>query len=359
MAGRKTDTAARSPKPRAKVKRQRKNPKWDLLDPAIAVERWGDECKKKRADVEKLGEQVDALHAAIRQYTAELVGRKYDDVQHRARHHALHTLERAATMLIQHFDGNRKFFTGGGLPTWWVEELRPGNRSSLLQVALEHIAVAIIELLRSLSWETLAQRIDTKWAPDGHTVLEHDPRIADDPERLITLDHSMPYGEFLAWGSTRYIIIDRDRFTYPTVSPDVTHHLRRAAKKLDDLLTKESLWLTKRPPMCVVELFGVDKNPKVFGEEVEKLPRAKYPVIEALVGAGERGMSKSELEKVNGEAIKYLRQIRKSNPLWEEAIEMAGIAWNRYKLKFTAPSPPRKRNTIVVPAFKTPATATK
>lgn len=216
--------------PKVRQKKSERNPRWTLPDAAIAVKHWADQCKRERADVEKLGEQVDALHAAIRQYSTELVGRRYDEVQYRARQHALHTMEEAATQLIQHFDHDRRFFKAGGLPTWCVEELR-GNTSFLLQVALEHIAVAIIEFLRSLDWEPLAQRINSKWSPAGHVVMEHDPDIEDDPGRPITLEHAMPYGEFLAWGSTRYIVIDRDRFTYPAVRPDVTHHLDRAGEK--------------------------------------------------------------------------------------------------------------------------------
>lgn len=345
--------------PKVRQKKSARNPRWKLPDAAVAVKHWGAEYRRKRADVEKLGEQVDVLQAAIRQYSTELVGRRYDEVQYRARAHALHTMETAATQLIQHFDHDRRFFKGGGLPTWWVEELRPANKSFLLQVALEHIAVAIIELLRSLDWEPLAQRIDSKWAPAGHELLEHDPDIEDDPERLITLEHTMPYGEFLAWGSTRYIIIDCDRFTFPAVQNDVTHHLDCAANKLDELLAKDSLWLKTRPPICAVELFGVARKPKVSGEEVPKLSPAKYAVLEALVHAGEGGMSKSELEGVKGDALKYLKQIRESSKLWADAIIMAGRAWGRYKLKFTSPSPPRKGNTIVVSPFKVDRAAIK
>lgn len=124
------------------------------------------------------------------------------------------------------------------------------------------------------------------------------------------------------------------------------------------MLANDSLWLKTRPPKCVVELFGGTCRPKVSGEEVEKLSPPKYAVIEALVGAGERGMSKSELEHVKGDALKYLNQIRESNKLWADAIIMAGRAWQRYKLKFTSPSPP-KRFTVTLPPIKIGPPASK
>ena len=66
-------------------------------------------------------------------------------------------------------------------------------------------------------------------------------------------------------------------------------------------------------PAPMVQLKGVAQRPIVMGREVDPISAPKYQVIEALLAAGPNGMSKSELEAIKGDAIRYLRAFAHAN----------------------------------------------
>jgi hypothetical protein len=82
----------------------------------------------------------------------------------------------------------------------------------------------------------------------------------------------------------------------------------------------------------VVQLRGLGQGPIIYGHEVDPLSEPKYRVIEALIAAGPDGLSKPDLDKVKGDAVKYLRELREFDPAWEEAIRMAGGPWQGYAI---------------------------
>ena len=84
-------------------------------------------------------------------------------------------------------------------------------------------------------------------------------------------------------------------------------------------------------PRPTVQLRGIAQKPIVLGVEVEPLSEAVYAVVKALLDAGPDGLGKAGLEKVKGDAIKYLRELS-NTPIWEDAIRMAGKAGRRYAL---------------------------
>jgi hypothetical protein len=85
-------------------------------------------------------------------------------------------------------------------------------------------------------------------------------------------------------------------------------------------------------PQPVVELRGSAQKPIINGVEVEPLSQPRYAVVKALLAAGPDGLSKSELERVKGDAVKYLRELSKLLH-WQDAINMAGTPWQRYSIK--------------------------
>jgi hypothetical protein len=76
-------------------------------------------------------------------------------------------------------------------------------------------------------------------------------------------------------------------------------------------------WATRKPS---VELFGVDENPRVFGQKVDRLTPRQYAIIELLLRKTSEGASLKDL----GGTTKVLDRIRTSNQLWAKAIRMPG-----------------------------------
>jgi hypothetical protein len=93
-----------------------------------------------------------------------------------------------------------------------------------------------------------------------------------------------------------------------------------------------------RPPpdLPLVELRGKDRNPLVVGQLVDKLSDAEYDVIDALVRAGEIGLSLRELEtwSQRKDPTKALRRLKYSSPLWSCVIRFAARPRGRYRLSF-------------------------
>ncbi len=89
----------------------------------------------------------------------------------------------------------------------------------------------------------------------------------------------------------------------------------------------------RRKPCPVVQLRGTAFRPTIRGKEVDELTEPYYRVVEALVQAGPDGLSRSELERVRGDAIKYLRNLRGMDPAWNSAIKMARRRGGRYAIR--------------------------
>jgi hypothetical protein len=75
-----------------------------------------------------------------------------------------------------------------------------------------------------------------------------------------------------------------------------------------------------------VQLRGRDEAPLVLGREKPQLSEGEYNVIEALLDAGDRGLSKDKLDEKSGhtEARKFLTRLRNSDPDWAAVIRLPG-----------------------------------
>lgn len=70
----------------------------------------------------------------------------------------------------------------------------------------------------------------------------------------------------------------------------------------------------------------------VLGKEKPALTDGQHAVIEALLEAGDNGMSKDPLEAVRSSALRMLRNLRNDCD-WEKVIQMAGKTNGRYRIK--------------------------
>lgn len=95
--------------------------------------------------------------------------------------------------------------------------------------------------------------------------------------------------------------------------------------------TPQAVQPVEQSPRPVVKLRGMDKEPLVFGKPVDRLSTPVYKLIGKMIEAGPVGMSKDQLEQVNGDARKHLRGLRKKR-LWAKAIVMAKKAWKGYAI---------------------------
>jgi hypothetical protein len=72
----------------------------------------------------------------------------------------------------------------------------------------------------------------------------------------------------------------------------------------------------------------------VLGKEKDRLTAGEYDVVEALLAAGERGLTKDALI-INGrheDARGILSRLRKKDPDWASVIQMAGKSGGRYRI---------------------------
>lgn len=89
----------------------------------------------------------------------------------------------------------------------------------------------------------------------------------------------------------------------------------------------------EQAPQPLVKLMGQAQKPIVCGKEVDQLTTPRYLVVDALLRAGPDGLSKPEIEKVNREAVRFLRELS-GLPHWKKAISMPGKAWTRYGIVY-------------------------
>jgi hypothetical protein len=87
------------------------------------------------------------------------------------------------------------------------------------------------------------------------------------------------------------------------------------------------------PPRVVLR--GLGERPIVGGVEKSPLTRAQHDVVKTLLDAGERGLSKDELEceSKHGDARKILKRLAESDPGWKAVIHFAGRTGGGYRIR--------------------------
>jgi hypothetical protein len=83
-----------------------------------------------------------------------------------------------------------------------------------------------------------------------------------------------------------------------------------------------------------VVLRSPSERPSVCGEEKDRLTLAQYEVVQALLAAGERGLSKDELDRKSkrGDARKVLKRLAESDPDWKAVIHFPGKPGRGYRI---------------------------
>jgi hypothetical protein len=82
-------------------------------------------------------------------------------------------------------------------------------------------------------------------------------------------------------------------------------------------------------------VLGDPRDPvTVLGLRKPPLSPAKYRLVKALLGAGEAGLSKDELDKQGKctEGRKYLRELADSDRDWKAVLVFPGKSWGRYRI---------------------------
>ncbi|MCI0463306.1 MAG: hypothetical protein L0Z62_40685 [Gemmataceae bacterium] len=84
-----------------------------------------------------------------------------------------------------------------------------------------------------------------------------------------------------------------------------------------------------------VVLRGPAERPLVLGREKPLLTRAQYNVIQALLDAGERGLSKDELDHKSGhgDARKILKRLADSDDGWQAVLPFPGKPGGGYRIR--------------------------
>lgn len=146
--------------------------------------------------------------------------------------------------------------------------------------------------------------------------------VQDDLHTLMGMWHFVGHmGEKFSTRGVAEVIAERDRISLKAAT-EMT---------LDECIERFEEYMN--PPGPTVELDGEGKPTRVLGECMPALTSAQYKLVKALVEAGDKGLSKAELEGIAGDPLKTLRRLRTKYPLWAEAIQMAGRAYGRYRIK--------------------------
>jgi len=91
---------------------------------------------------------------------------------------------------------------------------------------------------------------------------------------------------------------------------------------------------TALSPSRKVQLFGQQEQPIVSGKEKERLTNAQYDVVLALLQAGERGLTKDELdhESKHGDARGVLKRLTDKDSDWRAVIPFPGMTGGGYRI---------------------------
>jgi hypothetical protein len=83
-----------------------------------------------------------------------------------------------------------------------------------------------------------------------------------------------------------------------------------------------------------VQLYGRSDPPLIDGTPSAALTAAQYDVVQALLAAGEKGLTKDALDRKSGrgDARKILSRLAKRDPKWEAVIAFAGKSGMGYRI---------------------------
>ncbi len=93
-----------------------------------------------------------------------------------------------------------------------------------------------------------------------------------------------------------------------------------------------------RKPVCqssMVKLFGQGEQPEVDGKLKPKLTAARYHTVQALIEAGETGLTKDELDSKSGhtDARKLLKAVAEIDEEWAAVISLPGVTGKGYRIR--------------------------
>ena len=177
-------------------------------------------------------------------------------------------------------------------------------------------------------WSNLESRSSTTALPDAN-------------EEWRVLDNVL---QTLAWFQRRELI--RSVPSVPTLrrtrinAGRCAEMLRQALRELlqcdGSLPTTEGGQCEPRDPICSVVLRGKAVGPLVLDREVSPVTSTQYDVLQALVNAGEDGLSLRELIRCSGHgsARNVLKNLADSSSKWQQVVLLAGAPGRRYRLLF-------------------------
>jgi len=132
------------------------------------------------------------------------------------------------------------------------------------------------------------------------------------------------------------IVCRRDRSGSETPTPPPAAEAKPAEGNGNEL-PAETPPAGDSPPIAdggTVQLQGRGKPVVVDGKAKPLLTRAQYDVIEVLLNAGEKGLTKDELESQSGHggARQILRLLANSDPDWADVISFPGAPGRGYRI---------------------------
>jgi hypothetical protein len=109
-------------------------------------------------------------------------------------------------------------------------------------------------------------------------------------------------------------------------------HLDSSSESGVELPTREDA--TSEGHGCAVRLGGRAESPSVKGVLKPRLTPARYDIIQALIAAGENGLTGDELIEKSGHggAINTLKRLAASDSDWGAVIQLAGVPNGRYRI---------------------------
>jgi hypothetical protein len=144
------------------------------------------------------------------------------------------------------------------------------------------------------------------------------------------------YGEDLTIGTARRLLGDLIRECTLTVEAAEALPLETAMDRIEPAPVPAPTGVfAPAADAARVVLRAPGERPLVCGEEKNKLTRQQYAVVKALLEAGERGLSKDELDRKSqcGDARKILKRLAQSDPGWEAVIHFGGIPGGGYRIR--------------------------
>jgi hypothetical protein len=229
---------------------------------------------------------------------------------------------------------------------WSVSDRRALGRA--IRTALK-MAVTIDSALKSA-----ARQVDTDHDSAARQVLKEYARKlnaylssgelekAQHPLRRPPALESLVYSLGRLQGCTRKLlkqVEDVENFERPLCAHDY-ETFRTGMAQSAEMLRQATESLSNNPQewrvvvSALVQLEGDGRPVIVLGKQKPKLLATQYKVVEALVAAGETGLTKDQLVKESGcgDARGILRRLADSDPDWAAVIQFAGGTGRRYRI---------------------------